>query len=389
MRISVLDPGLEKPAGHHMALLEYLADNSDQENIVDYYCSRNLDIHSGALSSYMSKVSIQPTFSGNFYQYYNKDIKYTGANAYVLSLAEEYFQTLSKLGRFSNKVNVLLPTLLWEHALAFDQGLQRFKKESPEVQINIVVLLMFSPVSFVHIGSGSLELNFKMAFRALANHSEIQFYASDQETMDEYKRIFNDEVSLGLHPCFLINKNSECVKLPKTYVIGYLGDAKEEKGFLLLLDLVDEFVSNENQHTLLIQYTLESSCPKLLAVERQLTSKAACYGNIEVVKGYLPYGKLHNYLANSAQIMLNYDDIAYRNKTSGIVWLAVHYAISLTCSKNTWMWREYVRLTGTTNNAKKNVLVNALALSSSSNKYYLKIFSPYLPWLVSRFSSAP
>ena len=171
MRISVLDPGLESASGHHMALLEHFISHLGSTTVVDYHCACSFEICDTTITENSSNVTLLQSFKSGFYQNYNKDVNYTGANQYVLSLAKEYFLILTKLGNFSNKIDILLPTLLWEHALAFDQALQRFKQLALDVEVNIVALLMFNPIGFESIGNGRLVLNFTMAFKSLGTTS--------------------------------------------------------------------------------------------------------------------------------------------------------------------------------------------------------------------------
>ena len=384
MKIFVLDPGLKNATGHHMALLEYFEKHLDQNNTVHYFCAQEFDARNLTASNCFSNVSVYPTFKCKFYTNYNKLIKYTDANDYVLSLSQEYFETLFGLEISSNIINVLLPTLLWDHALAFDQALRRYKLSSPDIQINIVALLMFNPTGSETIEDKTMELNSTMAFKALSRHPEVQFYAGDQEAMEEYRRILGNDDSVNLHPCFLVSQTGKEIELPEKYVIGYLGDAKKEKGFIMLPEVIDRFLSSQCKHTLLIHYTLESQCQELLSVEENIQLKAASHCNIEVVKGYLPDTELQSYLANSVQIILNYDENVYSKKTSGIVWLAARHGILITCSRKTWMWREYSRLAGTKQISLSHDQHVAERSNSMNSDYYKQIFAPFVPWLTSK-----
>ena len=43
-------------------------------------------------------------------------------------------------------------------------------------------------------------------------------------------------------------------------------------------------------------------------------------------------------------VVLNYDSISYKNKTSGVMWLAIQAGATCIVSENTWMHRELLAL---------------------------------------------
>ena len=126
-----------------------------------------------------------------------------------------------------------------------------------------------------------------MAFSRLSIQKGVSLFASDKETQEYYQLL---EVPIqGIHPCYLLpwqrlNVNKVNTSSVPNLLI-YMGDAKENKGFLRLPSLVKQLLLfYDYKVSLTIQYTLSWETPELVNAIAQLNELAKDYKQLQGTK---------------------------------------------------------------------------------------------------------
>lgn len=356
MNIVILDPGLREYGGHHVGLASQIKESEMllKKNI-SVEVLGNMGASKTLQQSFLSTNFIfTPYFSTDFYQHFYSDKVLSTFTNYVRELSIDYFKAI--LSYKNSDVTFFYHTLNWEHgyALTLALGLLEqnhiYKNSSPKHQH--LIGLMFSPQYFnsadTHRSQQRL-MRFSLGFRKLQSFHNVQLFSADFEVRQAYRQLL-DINDIKLFPCGLISGNqaakSEHKQTSPNRVLLYVGDAKDNKGFLELPKFLESLLKATADPSVrfVIHYTITNDRWDLQNVHSQLTELAKRDSRIELHYGFLSKQEMHELWLSVDSVVLNYDCQLYANQSSGILWLSAAYDVNVHLLSETWLSREARRL---------------------------------------------
>jgi len=343
---------------------------------------------------------IIPYFKTDFYlNFYNRE-KLSSFNTYVHHLAQEYFQLFCLYK--ARKVTFLYHTLNWEHASSLSLAIQLIQKKF-DVNHQHLACLMYNPCSSLN---GKKEqrnrcFKFNVGFKALSQIPKVKLFSTEFELAENYRRMLGSVIESS--PCGLISQQhfQEINKYKKESprILLYLGDAKENKGFSKLPDLVKTLTESiyAADVKFIIQYTITNSCSDLSAVDEILKQWSIKDRRIQIQDRFLTQQEMHNLWLSTTHVVFNYDKEAYCNQSSGVLWQAAAYKANIYLMTDSWLNREARRLNCTywyvkTLNQLQVSLQNSIATFpkkkknsvDGKNEYRDSLFSDFAYWLLTQ-----
>ena len=342
--VFVIDPGMMEAGGHHAALLETLIETRQNDVNLSVFGHIELDKELYA-KSIDSGIVVYRHFKTNFYQHYEDSfyLKLSGIQTYIRLLAWEYSQALSYVAQQNESMDSIVcfyPCVNWEHASALSLALGSITN-SP--LLHHKVCCMFQPLK----SSKEMDLYYKSAFRQLRKNSEVKLYASDWET-----KIYYDSLDLYIddfHPCYLLpwhKLNVTKRQKPCTpNILAYFGDAKVNKGFCKLPELVERLLlAYERKIRITIQFTMAWENPALETAIRELKSLARVYEEVILESRFWSASEMVQKLNDTTHIICTYEVNDYQHKSSGLAWLARFFSIPVVIGGECWLTREFDRI---------------------------------------------
>lgn len=385
--VFVIDLGMMEAGGHHAALLETLIHSESEDTTVSVFTHKQLD-NELETKAKNSGIQVHRFFSTNFYQHYEDslELSLSGMQHYIRLLAWEYACAikLAAQGNTNNEMVCFYPCLNWEHASAISLALTMSGEGG---QCTHKVCCMFKPLKI----DCQSELLYKYSFGQLGKQSGVMLFASDWETREYYEGL---GISIqGIHPCYLLPWNSlnkqKKISSETPHLLLYMGDAKENKGFLRLPEVIIEAITKFNGKVkLTVQYTLAWDYPELVPVINTLKRLEKEYPmQVNVHTRFWSKDELQSVMTTLSGIVCTYDSFTYQNKSSGLAWLCAYYYLPIIFmdQQRFWMHREMERLSITSYHSLSaftdNTNENPMPLRR--NGYYSSLFQDCLKWVMS------
>lgn len=414
LRLAILDPGLMESAGHHAGFATTISSSyhrykSDFEVI--YFANEKLDRGLEARLG-VSGIAVERFFCSQFYEYFEQSGNVVVRNEYVNNLSLEYLKVFQYLGKYwcAQGGVLLYHTLSWEPAIALQLAIELHGREGRALEHRI--LLMFSPGTNEEgeVYDVQKSLNYRSALRRLSSFENVLLFASCWDYAKAYQKLLDYDEILPIHPCFLADWESakywdanvsigdQCnPNIDSANVLMYLGDAKSEKGFLRLPELLKEWLGIVGEDTILsVYYTSNWPSFDVNAVVNELKKLALKDRRVQVYDKFLSEHELHQLFQKVDLCVLSYEESAYQYKTSGILWLLGFYQIPLVYYGGTsWVSREswrllsrYVVLSG--NSLPTKLSYQELDFSNSEGValgegYRSKLYDSFWNWLDSTY----
>lgn len=397
-KLAIIDPGLMSASGHHAALAELVASGLLGKGWqVTYICHRLI---SDKIKASLQEAGCQvvDSFDLNFYANFNQPVTIPDIQPYLRQAVREYQSALAYISQSEEAVICFHPSINWDHALVLALALAA----QNNAQLTHLCCAMFDPgidTQGKALDMG-LELNARIAFKALAEFANVEIQASDDELSRKYARLLNR--SVPVHPCYLANWEAEKIKTPHREeetsgtrrITLYLGEAKEDKGFCrlpaLVRHLLDTLPANDEIY---IQYTLAWPDAVVEAAIKELQQITQSDTRVLVENGFLSDEQFHQRLKATSIFVVTYDQQAYAQKNSGILYFLVWYAIPTVFMAETWLSREAKRLELamvvvqpgiTLGDAVKRLAEQGSTQSQRASQYREIVFQPMREWLESK-----
>lgn len=177
-------------------------------------------------------------------------------------------------------------------------------------------------------------------------HDKIFFYTDTEELTNQYN-------SLGLKKFVTVPIPHTTEKQypridPNKIIISYLGDAREEKGYQFLPNVIQD-LWNDYVKTNKILFKIQSNFnvprgePKVVVAKSQLD--ALPKDKVEVISEPLSIKDYSRLLLNSNVIILPYDRLNYFARSSGILAEALAAGIPVLIPAGCWMARQFHKKT--------------------------------------------
>ncbi|WP_406827622.1 hypothetical protein [Microbulbifer sp. ARAS458-1] len=424
----VLDPALGPEGGHHVALLERVhsaLESGECSSPVEFYSSRKIRKSLERFAT--DQIRITPFFDTNFYRYSATLPNIAEANGFIAALGKEYLAALKRVftesvlideadptapqrAHRNGKLIIFYPAMQWVHLMAVQFALRLIGSAVSGHQVEHRVCLMYNP-GRNHTGevmNVAEWLSYKMACKSIAAYASVKLYASDYELAEHFGRLLELDSPLPLHPQYLAEMG-DLAAPPAVQKSGkkigiYFGDAKSDKGFNRLPELLEQVIPTIGaDDQVVIQYTSQGNCPRVLAAEEKIRKFAQGEPRLSVISRYLPAEEIQAILFSLDVFVFTYDVHHYQNKSSGFLWLLADKSCQLIFLGESWLSREATRL-------RLNVCVCAfnqlsevlqglfvegrLAYSEGSknsssayggveSEYRERLFAPFFQWLCS------
>ena len=362
LKIVIPDPGLREYGGHHPAMINSIANTQTVirgDIHLEVYCNKACSTE--FITATQSKqVTIKKHFTTDFYQYFYQSPSLAKLNGYINNLTKEYLSVFEQYAVYESNQNnrkgeqtktlFLYHTLNSEHATALAAAIAIYNKHYSN-PLHHCVFLMFNPIK--HNSQGELNikhfLNFKCGFTLLKKQKNVQYYAGEEELQHHYQYLLTSSTqqkpAIAIHPCGLLSQSHKKIKKSKT-VILFTGDAKVNKGFLTLPNLVEQVIQQvpEQNIEFIVQYTITNDGEALKKVDERLQSLAKLDSRIKLTTRFWSHSELHENFAEAKTIVFNYDSLVYQNQSSGVLWLAASYNLNMVFLTSNWLMREAEKL---------------------------------------------
>ncbi|GMQ47889.1 hypothetical protein [Vibrio sp. 10N] len=410
-QLVILDPGLKELSGHHPASIEAIVNALDvsldafNNPRISVYCHKEIST-SFVEPKRQQGVEINAHFITEYYQYFYQSPTRQQLTHYTLNLASEYYQAILKAleNKDASSTVIWCHTLGWQHAQALYLALSKVHQTLPTSklrQYHVMVGLMYHPFSRLPKLEPEVitrKMHHELALKRLSSLSSVQLLAADFEIQDYYQRLLKR--SIDIQPCLLLGQEIKLQRQLKQHdknqVLLFTGDAKPDKGFTLLPDLIRSVVPNCPEQQFIVQYTLTNQSSLLANIDSQLKQLNDTYSNLTLVNRFLDHQELMTLFQTSETIVLNYDSETYQYQSSGVLWLAAFFDLKVITLTKNWLEREAKRLISeVTYCEKKTEIVTSITEKSPFYKNEKKghntecykglLFTPLNSWLHSKF----
>ena len=408
MKLFVIDPGLDSDSGHHAGFLSLLLSikhkevSKNHQFIVFSHQSLQGKTYQWAKNS---GIIVYPHFRSRFYDVFETDKNAIELNNYINQLALEYLSAMQQIQSQTESGIILYHTMDWPHLFALNLALQL--NESGNNEILHAVFLMFNlGISHSEITLNlNRRLHYYLALQRIIKYPRVKIYASCFEISVSCQVMLGKNSITGLHPCFLINdyyssmlidnNQTKFVSLNNSVFTLYLGDAKDNKGFLTLPNHLEQ-ISKIPAPDLSVQIHYNTDIGLTSeAIDKTIFKIKTCASKdkrIFLFECFLDHVAWIEVIRNSNLIIMEYDCDYYSNKTSGLLWLTSYLEKPLILIGESWLSREARRLNPwiqifSTRFDFYNALVNEGGISFNRNLidigYRTSLFQPFTEFIES------
>jgi hypothetical protein len=385
--------------GHHAGLASFLANTIPVEVAIKLSYVSHKDIDT-SIASDLQQAGFQVCndFTVNFYEYFEKNKRISDMQVFINLLTSEYIKAISK-NSVVEATNLdcpqlfFYPCLSWEHAYCLALAIKFVAKND---NIKHIACAMFSP-GIDQEGCAldvSTAMNACLSFNFLQQCDNVTIYASDKELVESFDRILRKQ-SIELHPCYLadwenlaLDRDVSDFSPMKRYVL-YMGDAKINKGFCDLPEIIDNLLSQiDDNSELYVQYTYLWEDDRISAAQGKLRQLAASDKRLAIHDQYLSHQAMQQVLQRADSFVFTYHANAYQNKSSGLLWLIAWYQLDIVIPQASWLNRELENL-AYPNNKIYNSVSELLSLTMPRDNEALKLnsygkllYKPFWKWLL-------
>ena len=234
------------------------------------------------------------------------------------------------------------------------------------------------------------------AFHALGEMTQVEIFAAEAELLESVKSCLP---RAHIHPCCVLPEQAfqQCEQSKSTtrknQVVCYLGDAKQEKGFLELADNMEKLAKGDSEIEWVAQFTITGHSQALIEQKEKLNNLSNRYSNVTICERWLADNELLRLIGESQGLVLNYRVPEYAYKNSGFIWLASWCETPVWLNKDTWLEREAERL-GLAYAYVPNLLSSKVVLANigkfrenepreiNSREYKANLFRPFKEWIL-------
>lgn len=385
---AIIDPALGRTGAHNQGFVDLLVRQGIDASRLGIWCHASID---QSLRDRLadSGIVVQSPFSTEFYQIIGKPGGIADHWEWVRTLAEQYLHAMAQvLATWPlDAIRVIHHTVSWEHASAISIAMRLLGARGD--RLHHLIFLMYSP-GIDEAGctfDADRRLNYRLAFHSLDTLPNVRLYASCGEYAQAYAALLGRSAPLPIHPCFIGDwrspprRTADAVRGHER-VLLYVGEIKQEKGFLSLPDKLRRLLARSPPTRRFVVQFLNVRNEASRKVLKALEQIAASHANVELHHGFWSDEKLHQELAACDLFHLDYDAVAYAHKTSGLLWLAAWYGVPVLVPSGGWLQREARRLgLGIVSDASAvpgDAQIDGAAVDET---YRRTLFTPFWQWL--------
>jgi hypothetical protein len=342
MNLVICDPNLERASGHHWFLDSAIAAEAKARGVtVTILGNRSF------AESELAGASVVPAFSRTCYECLNHD-PVTGAHEDFRQLNDLLYEELSALPQelFGVDSLVLFPTVSEKHLY----GAVRWMKDFPGDQAPTFVVYLMMPSGIeldpsaetgFRVVDPLAALQYRLAFDLAAGpQAPVRFFGTGLSHAREFGILA--QRSVLPHPVVLsgmVEPGAPGAEARKHKRVGllYLGDAKENKGYTLLPELLAQLAVQYPDWHWLMHANAEHAWSSCKPAEAALQELAAQHANIDIHSGFLSNAAYAELLQRASLVVAPYSPVDYWRKSSGVVWEAIWCGLPAVVPLHTWL----------------------------------------------------
>ena len=340
MTLILIDPNLKDLHGHHMEWdLAIAAQARSRGEDVIIFAHRECPLPS------KNGVEIAPLFSCTTYEARYKD-KVSGKFEDFSYFNDVLALELAAIPREKLRAcdAVLVPTLTENHLLGYVSWMRTF--DAPRAPLFVIYLMFPSGLDVSGIGEPAIcdpfqALFYKLAFRRAAEPgAPIHFFGGGRQLAREFSELIGQTIQAHPVPIDMVSQNPRRGQDRPTAML-FAGDAKADKGFVLVPDLADRLCAEFPDWRFLIHANSGSAWgPARRAFNRMTDEIAPRHENLVVHTGRLS-GEDYLRLMDEADCLVStYDPVVYARKSSGVAWEAISLGLPMLVPAQTWLEKE-------------------------------------------------
>ena len=311
----------------------------------------------------------------------------TQINDYILQLSQEYKLAFNALVNLypEGKVQLIFHTMSWEHLMALGLAIKDSLNE--HFIYNVFLMYWCGINEALEYENPKLALHYKVALKRLKSFENVKLYTSNQEYLLAFQELMSDKTQIDLHPFFLGDWHADGIRQrqnnndSKNNILLYSGEVKKEKGFYELPKILAELKNKWYKNSTI---TIHLSKKDLNKKQKDIISEInEINPTIRTIAKFLSTEDMLTLYDQCNLVVLNYDSISYKNKTSGVMWLAIQAGATCIVSENTWMHRELMILNVDyfiIDRDRRLIFKNKDTLLANK-EYGQKIYQPFWEWL--------
>ena len=123
------------------------------------------------------------------------------------------------------------------------------------------------------------------------------------------------------------------IKINKSITIGYMGDARESRGFNLLPDLINKLYTKNSNLNFLIQFAKTSSVSTNITSDK-LFQMAKKNSNIKILKTYLDYADFRNTLQKIDIMPILHNNEEINNGNPSTIYSSITHEVPMILPEN-------------------------------------------------------
>jgi glycosyltransferase involved in cell wall biosynthesis len=209
-------------------------------------------------------------------------------------------------------------------------------------------------------------------------------FADTEELIAEYERLGALKIHLAPIPSNLSvsknltislnqeNENQSEITQKKPIIVSFVGQARRDKGFYSLLEIVKNFSDEIHKHK--IKFIVQTGpIDQLKLADREYIEKLRNF-DVEIVDKILDKNAYYQLIETADVILLPYIGYSYNSQSSGIFSEAISMGKIIVAPDQSWMGRQLIRLGLKNQNKsiKRNHLVKQIVedIHESVNNYH-------------------
>lgn len=388
-KIAFIDIGAGFKGAHNTGFLDLLCKYSKTQE-----ADITIITHQALSKEWQNKLSNQKI---SFVRVFDTDIfglsidssTSTQINDYILQLSQEYKLAFNALVNLypEGKVQLIFHTMSWEHLMALGLAIKDSLNE--RFICNVFLMYWCGINEALEYENPKLALHYKVALKRLKSCENVKLYTSNQEYLLAFQELMSDKTQIDLHPFFLGDWHADGIRKrqnnddSKNNILLYSGEIKKEKGFYELPEILAELKNKWHKSSTI---TIHLSKKDLNKKQKDIVSEInEINPTTKTIAKFLSTEDMLTLYDQCNLVVLNYDSISYKNKTSGVMWLAIQAGATCVVSENTWMHRELLALNIDHLIINKNKELMFINKNNSLNnrEYMHKIYQPFWEWVIS------
>ena len=258
-------------------------------------------------------------FHKNFKNYLNAII----SNKFIIpKYFTEIFFFLKK-NKYSKNDHIFFQTTRNKH-IALANFIARIDDNLPNIHLRI----LYTPSSKKKFTGFYYYLN---QIKPYLSNKKISLYS----LTDKNIKIFNDKINskIGIFktniPWVFYNRE----KKDNSITVGYMGDARESRGFNLLPDLINKLIDKNENLNFLIQFSKTSSNSTSIT-SKNLFKMAENNSKIKILKTYLDYADFRNTLQKIDIMPILHNNEEINNGNPSTIYSSITHEIPMVLPQN-------------------------------------------------------